>query len=168
MRRSVLGLLTVTVLLGASACQTVPKPTSDSTPPTLKWHVENRTNSTATDIVGSGTVSGKKGDDFRVTLLANDPEGIKKITMGGGYTRSCAGNGLGQTGNGDYAGQSQTLSPDAQGKVLTQIFLIQSISPDVTCSGGFTWQGTSIGLNGSGTNYFSGTTNGTLTISVTP
>jgi len=168
MRRSVLGVLAVTVLLGASACETVPKPTSDSTPPILKWHVENRTNSTATDIVGSGAVSGKKGDEFRVTLTANDPEGIEKITMGGGYTRSCVANGLGQSGNGDYAGQSQTLAPDAQNKVLTQIFLIQSITPDVTCSGDFTWKSTSIGLTGSGTNYFNGTTNGTLTISITP
>jgi hypothetical protein len=163
-----LGLLAMTLLLGATACEKVPKPSSDSTPPILKWHVENRTANTATDISGSGHVSGKKNDEFRITVTANDPEGIEKITMGGGYTRSCVSGNLGQTGNGDYAGQSQSLAPDAQGKVLTQIFLIQSVTPDVTCSGGFTWQGTSIGLNGSGTNYFNGTTNGSLTITITP
>jgi hypothetical protein len=168
MRRTVTGLLAVTLLLAAAACEKVPKPSSDPTPPTLKWHVENRTTNTATDVTGTGAVSGKKGDEFRVTLIANDPQGIHKITMGGGYTRNCQGDGLGQTGNGDYAGQTQTLDPDAQGQVLTQIFLIQSITPDVDCSNGFTWTGTSIGLNGSGTNYFNGTTNGTLTINVTP
>jgi hypothetical protein len=168
MRRSVLALAAVALLVGTAACQKVPKPTSDSTPPTLKWHVENRTANTATDIVGSGSVTGKQGDDFRVTLTANDPEGIEKITMGGGYTRQCLQDGAGQTASGLYAGQQQTLAPDGQGNVLTQIFLIQSISPDVTCSSGFTWKSTTIGLNGSGTNYFNGTTTGKLTISVTP
>jgi hypothetical protein len=156
------------VLLGAAACEKVPKPTSDSTPPTLNWHVENRTTSTASDYAGSGSVTGKKGDEFRVTLTAKDPEGIHKITMGGGYTRSCIDGNIGQSATGDYAGQTQTLNPDSDGKVLTSIFLINSYTPDVTCNGGFTWQGTTIGLNGSGENYFSGKTNGTLTISITP
>jgi hypothetical protein len=164
----VLALAAVALLVGTAACQKVPKPTSDSTPPVLKWHVENRTNNTVTDIVGSGSVSGKQGDDFRVTLTANDPEGIEKITMGGGYTRNCLQDGAGQTASGSYAGQQQTLAPDGQGNVLTQIFLIQSISPDVTCSSGFTWKSTTIGLTGTGTNYFNGTTTGKLTISVTP
>jgi hypothetical protein len=156
------------VLLTTTACDKVPKPTSDSTPPTLNWHVENRTTSTASDYAGSGTVTGKKGDEFRVTLTAKDPEGIQKITLGGGYTRSCVSGGLGQSGQGDFAGQTQTLAPDSNGNVLTQIFLINSYTPDVTCSSGYTWQGTSIGLVGSGVNYFSGTTNGTLTINITP
>jgi hypothetical protein len=163
-----LGLAAVALLLGAAACQKVPKPSSDSTPPVLTWHVENLTASTKSEIVGNGTVTGKQGDEFRVTLTANDPEGIQKITMGGGYTRNCLQNGAGQTASGSYAGQSQTLAPDGQGNVLTQIFLIQSISPDVTCNSGFTWQGTTIGLTGGGTNYFNGTTTGKLTISVTP
>lgn len=161
--------LAAVLVLSVTACEKVPKPSSDSTPPTLKWHVENRTASTTADYAGSGQVSGKKGDEFRVTLIAHDDQGIHEITLGGGYTRNCVSGSLGQTGNGDYAGQTQTLKPDAQGKVLTQIFLIQSITPDVTCSGsGYTWQGTTITLAGSGTNYFSGKTNGTLTISVTP
>lgn len=168
MHRRMLLPLAVTLLVGLAACEKVPKPTSDSTPPTLNWHVENRTTNTSTDIAGGGNVSGKKGDEFRVTLTATDPQGIQKITMGGGYTRSCLSGDLGQTGNGDYAGQSQSLAPDSQGKVLTQIFLIQSITPDITCSGGLTWKGTSIGLNGSGTNYFNGKTSGSLTINVTP
>src|SRR5262252_5204462 len=110
MRRLGLGMLAaVFVVMGLTACDKVPKPTSDSTPPSLNWHVENLTTSVAADYAGSGTVTGKKGDEFRVTLTAKDPEGIQKITMGGGYTRSCRSGDLGQTGNGDYAGKVQTL-----------------------------------------------------------
>lgn len=168
-RRSLSSVILAALLVaGAAGCEKVPKPSSDSTPPTLKWHVENRTTETATDVAGTGSVSGKKGDEFRVTLIANDPEGVHQITMGGGYTRSCISGGLGQAANGDYAGQVQNLNPDSDGNVLTQIFLIQSITPDVTCSGGFTWQNTKISLVGSGTNYFNGKTNGSLTITVTP
>ena len=168
MRRSMLGLLATAVLLTATACEKVPKPSSDSTPPTLKWHVENRTANTTTDINGNGKVSGKKNDEFRVTLTATDPQGIHKIIMGGGYTRSCVAGDVASGADGDYAGQSQSLAPDAQGKVLTQIFLIQSITPDVTCTGNLNWTGTSIDLVGTGTNYFNGTTTGNLTITIAP
>jgi hypothetical protein len=171
MRRSVTVLLAATLLLGVVACEKipkVPKPSSDSTPPTLKWHVENQTTNVATDVVGSGTVSGKVGNDFRVTLIANDPEGIANITLGGGYSRSCVSGGAAQNATGSYTKQDQSLAPDAQGNVLTQIFLIRSVSPDVTCSGGYTLKSYTVGLNGTGTNYFSGTTNGTLTITITP
>jgi hypothetical protein len=147
----------------------VPKPSSDSTSPTLRWHVENRTTSAVSDHIGQGTVAGKKGEEFRVTLIAKDPEGIQKITMGGGYQKGCSssGDGISSIGHGLYAGKEQTLAPDGDGNVLTQIFLIESYVPDVTCSGG-TWQQTTIGLVGSGTNYFNGTTNGSLTISIMP
>ncbi len=164
-------LMVATVLLvSAAGCENVkvPKPSSDSTLPTLHWHVENRTTSTVTDHVGSGTVAGKKGDDFRVTLTAKDPEGIQKITMGGGYSKGCAStDGIGQIAQGLFAGKSQTLSPDSEGNVLTQIFLIESYTPDITCSSG-SWKSTTIGLVGSGTNYFNGKTDGSLTINITP
>jgi hypothetical protein len=169
MKRSMVALLALsTLVVGAVACEKVNKPTSDSTPPILTWHVENLTQSTTADYTGNGTVTGKKDDEFRVTLTAHDPEGIQKITMGGGYTRSCAANGVGQSAQGDYATQTQTLSPDSNGKVLVQIFLIQSITPDITCSQGFDWKGTTISLVGTGTNYFNGTTSATLSLTVTP
>jgi hypothetical protein len=168
MRKTAVILAAGLLLLGAAACEKVPTPTSDPTPPTLNWHVENRTTSTAVDVAGTGKVTGKKGDDFRVTLTATDHEGIHKISMGGGYTTTCRSGDVGSNAQGVFGSQNQTLAPDAQNKVLTQIFLIQSVTPDTTCPGGTDWQSTSIGLNGSGTNYFNGTTTGTLTITVTP
>ena len=156
-------------LAAVAGCTKVNKPTADSTPPTLTWHVENLTTSTTVDIAGSGQVNAAGGDDFHITLTAADPEGIHKITYGGGYTRSCVNGNLGQSGEGDFAGQTQDLEPDAQNKVLTSIFLLDTVNPDITCSGiGYVWKGTTITLVGSGTNYFSGVTNGTLTIDVHP
>jgi hypothetical protein len=164
-----LSISAVLALLALAACDKVDKPTSDSTPPTLTWHVENRTQSTAADYPATGaTITGAKGDEFRVTLTAKDPEGIHKITEGGGYVRSCISGDLGQSANGDFAPQTQTLNPDAEGKVLTSIFLINSYDPDITCNSGFNWTGTTITLDGTGTNYFSGTTNGSISITVKP
>lgn len=168
MRTTAVILAAGLLLLGAAACEKVDRPTSDPTPPTLNWHVENRTTNTSQDIAGTGKVTGKKGDDFRVTLTATDHEGIQKISMGGGYTTACLSGDVGSNAQGVFNSQNQTLAPDAQNKVLTQIFLIQSVTPDTTCPGGTDWKSTSIGLNGSGTNYFNGTTTGTLTITVTP
>jgi hypothetical protein len=169
LRRAGLSIAVVLALLALAACEKVDKPTSDSTPPELTWHVENLTKNTTADFPATGaTVTGAKGDGFRVTLTAKDPEGIHKITMGGGYVRGCRSGDVAQAANGDFAPQTQTLNPDAQGKVLTSIFLINSYDPDVTCNAGFTWTGTTISLAGTGTNYFNGTTNGSISIAVNP
>jgi hypothetical protein len=169
MRRAIAGLVTGSlVLVGLAACQKVQKPSSDSAMPTLVWHVENRTQNTTTDITGSGSVNGHKGDDFRVTLTASEAGGIHEIDMGGGYVRSCISNDLGQSADGDYAPLQQILNPDAQGNVLTSIFLIDSYTPDVTCNSPFTWTGTTISLDGKAMNYYSGTTTGHLGIAITP
>lgn len=167
MRKLTIAALAVT-MLAISGCTSVPAPTSDSTPPVLKWHVENRTANTSQDITGSGTVTGAPGDDFRVTLTASDPEGIHQIDLGGGYTESCLGDGVGSNGNGDFATQTQTLHPDAQNKVLTSIFLIANANHITDCDSGFTWKGTTIEFTGDGINYFNGKTSGTLSIGEAP
>jgi hypothetical protein len=170
MRKLTLAALagTAAAVFATTACMSVPAPASDNTPPMLKWHVENRTANTAQDITGSGSVTGAPGDDFRVTLTASDPEGIHQIDLGGGFTEVCQGGGLGQNTTGDFAGQSQTLQPDAQNKVLTSIFLIANANHETACNSGFDWKGTTIEFTGDGVNYFNGKTNGTLSISESP
>lgn len=150
------------VLCAVSACEKVPRPSSDSTRPILTWRVENRTAETSQDLPRVAQVYAKHGDVFRVTLIAHDPEGIQKITTVGGYERRCA---PGQHQQHAYPAKEQSLSPDSEGKVLTKIFLIASYDPDVTCSG---WRRTTLNLLGTGTNYFNGTTYADLTINVTP
>lgn len=78
------------VVGGVTGCETKKLPASDSTPPTLTWHVENRTSNKKQEIKGVGHVYGKRGDEFRVNLVAQDPEGIKKITKVGGYEHTLA------------------------------------------------------------------------------
>ncbi len=168
-------LMVATVLLvSAAGCENekVPKPSSDSTLPTLRWHVENRNTGAVTDHYGSGVVTGKKGDYYRVTLFAKDPEGIYKITIGAGTQKGCSGvsNGepIGSVGFGLGAVKSQTFGPDGAGNVLTRIFMIESYTPDTTCTNeGGVWSYFTFHVAGSGTNFFNGTTNGLLTITVT-
>jgi hypothetical protein len=156
-------LAVVVALAAAAGCTSVQAPTSDTTPPALTWHVENRTGSTTQDVTGSGTVTGQPGDDFRITLTATDPQGIHAIDLNGGYTEQCdGGNNVAQQENGDFAPQSQTLSKNAQNKVLTSIFLLANADHETDCNSGFTWAGTTIEFTGVGTNFFNGTTSGTL------
>ncbi len=152
----------------AGGCTSVTKPTSDSTPPVLTWHVENRTQGTTKTFTNNGSVTGAAGDDFQITLTADDPQGVHKIDLDGGFVVSCEGGGVGQASDGDFAPQEQTLEPNAQNKVLTSIFLIMTVNHDMDCENGLDWKSTVVDLDGSATNYFSGTVSGKLTITEKP
>jgi hypothetical protein len=140
----------------------------DSTPPTLAWHVENRTTHTSSEFAGSGKLDGTQDDDFVVTLTAADPEGIRDIYLGGESSLSCASDSIGQSTDALYAGQSQTLTPDAEGNMASQTSLELAVTPQSTCEPDLNWQSTTIQLFGKGTNYADGMTDGTLTIVVRP
>jgi hypothetical protein len=149
-------------------CNKVPMPSADGTAPLLSWHVENQSTGASTNIPGSGAVSAKPNETLRITLKADDPEGVKYIELSGGYTVDCRTGGAASNASGGYTTDKQTLGPDADGKVLTSIFLIKTITPDVTCPGGSTFVKTTVSLNGLGRNYFSGQTNETLIVNVSP
>jgi len=150
------------------ACTTVTPPSSDPTPPVLTWHIENQTTGASSSVTGSGSVAASVNDSIRITLKADDPQGIQLIELGGGYVTSCQAGDAASSASGSFGTDSQPLSPDAQGNVLTSIFLIKTVVPDVSCPGGSSWQSTSVSLNGLGRNYFSGTTTGTLAITYGP
>lgn len=160
------------VLIVSQGCSKVPKPTSDSTPPILTWHIHNQDTSSDTQIVGTGSVNAKIGDSYQVTLTADDPQGIHEITLGSNTGWQCldALDNLAQS-HGPSLGTTdkQDLQPDSQGNVLTSIFLIReaSIGP-FECQAGFAFSGGSVVFTGTGTNYFNGVTKATLTFSVSP
>ncbi len=154
------------LLLMGAACQPVPKPSTDPTPPTIRWHVENVDTGATRDFGANGAMTAAKGATFRVTLIAHDPEGIADITLGGGWTTSCIGDGIANSSQGGYTSQNQPLSPDANGNVLPEIFLIQSVTPQTDCSGGLNFLTTGVALNGTGTNYKGAVTNANLAIAV--
>ena len=155
------------LLLPAGTCKT-PKPASDSTPPKLEWVVRNADTNVSQTFSGSGTVNAKRGEVYKVTLKAIDPEGVHEITLGGSATWTCSAGSVAQNAVADFATQKQTLNPDSMGNVLTQIFILQDANLGFQCNSGFTFSGGSEQLLGTGENYFSGKTNGTLTFSVKP
>ena len=160
--------LALLTLLANPGCRRVPKPSSDSTPPTLRWSVFNNETRTTQEIAGSGTVNAKQGESFRVTLFADDPQGIHEITLGSSTSWSCSSGDVGQNhGPSLDATDKQTLQPDSGGNVLTSIFLIRNANlGPFECQSGFKFGGGSVQLFGTGENYFNGVTKGQLTFSV--
>jgi hypothetical protein len=149
-------------------CDKVTKPSSDSTPPTLTWRIENQSAGTDQSIVGNGTVAAKPNETLRITLKSDDPEGVSYIELGGGYVVNCQGSGVASNNSGGYGKDIQNLSPDTDNKVLTKIILVKTITPDTACPGGTSFVKTTVSLNGVGRNYFSGQTNAALGVNVAP
>ena len=162
-----LGFLTLIVFaeaLSFSNCKTT-KPTSDSTPPVVKWSILHKPGNQQQEIVGNGTINQKADESLTITCLALDPEGIHEITLGGGGSFSCLQGNIGQNTSVDQKTDVQTLNPDSAGNVLTQIFLIRDVDLNAwKCNPGFTFKGGSLTLIGTGENYFNGKTTATLNI----
>jgi len=155
------------LFLPAATCKT-PKAKSDSTPPKLEWVVRNADTNVSQTFNGSGTVNAKRGESYKVTLKAIDPEGIHEITLGGSSSWTCVSGSVGQNKIAGFITKTQTLNPDSMGNVLTQIFLLHDANLDFKCNAGFTFKSGNEQLLGTGKNYFAGKTSGTLTFQVAP
>jgi hypothetical protein len=160
-----------------AGCQKVKKPQSDSTPPKLVWNVFNHGTSAQADHPGSPTINAKRGELYRITLKANDPEGVKLIqvnpSLGSGELAwTCkappGGENVAQNKTATLGPMSQSLAPDADGNVLTSIFLIQELDFTMVCQAGWGFTSGSAKLTGQASNYFGGTTTETLTFKVSP
>jgi hypothetical protein len=165
-----LTLITLMLLLLVAGCSKVTKPTSDSTPPTLRWHIINKADNSTQDISGSGTIAAHMGDFYVVTFFAEDQQGIHKISLSSNVFWQCASGDTAQN-HGPSLGvtNSQTLQPDSQGNVLTSIFLIENADiSGFDCQSGYTFNGGSLAFSGQGENYFNGTTQGELVFNVSP
>lgn len=143
------------------------KPTSDSTPPIVKWNVRNSATGETQDIIGGGTIRARNGDTFIVKLTVEDPEGVHKIGLGGNTSWDCVSHGTENVAQ--HVGpslepvQEQTFNPDSKGKVLTSIFLFRNInSGPFDCQRGFLFDGGMVVLVGTGENYSRGITEATL------
>ncbi len=165
-----LTLLTLAALLLAGCSPSVPQPTSDSTPPTVRWHIINKADNSTQDIPGSGTIAAKSGDFYVVTFFAEDPQGIHKIDLTSNTSWQCI-SGTAAQSHGPSLGvnNANTLQPDGQGNVVTSTFLIEnaSVGP-FDCQSGFAFSGGNLTFSGSGENYFNGTTQATLAFTVAP
>ena len=150
------------------SCTSVPLPSSDSTPPSLTWTIQNETTGDSTTISGSGTINATANDTFRIFLKADDPQGVGSIALSGGYVTSCQAGGAASNASAAFGAQSEASTPDASGHVPASMFLIQNVAGDTTCPGGTSWQSTTVTLHGVGRNLFSGSTEGSLSIHFAP
>lgn len=175
--RSTLTVACIICLLSIIGCKKVPKPTSDSTPPKLLWNVLDNATSAGSDHSGSPTINAHRGDKFHITLKANDPEGVKSIELNPGLgsgeiSWTCkappGGENIAQTKTADLGPQTQNLSPDASGNVLTSIFLLQDLDFTMDCQSGWIFTSGKAVLTGRASNYFGGSTTETLTLNISP
>ena len=163
-------IMLMLLLLAAGCSPAVPKPTSDSTPPTLRWQILNKADNSSQDISGGGTIAAHIGDFYVVTFFAEDQQGIHKISLASNVSWQCASGDTAQN-HGPSLGSpiSQTLQPDSQGNVLTSIFLIQNADLGTfDCQSGYAFNGGNLTFSGQGENYFNGTTPGKLVFNVSP
>lgn len=149
---------TMIMVFSFSDCQK-PTPTSDSTPPSLIWVIVNENDNETTEIKGNATIPAYIGDRYRVTLKAEDPEGVHEISLGGETYWGCQGSG----GLAQKSGPSlekvdkQVLEPNNEGKVLTSIFLMREVElSSLPCQSGYTFSGGAKTFYGTGKNYFGG------------
>jgi hypothetical protein len=169
-------LLSIATLTACSDAK-VKQPSSDSTPPLLVWNAYNFDTSVQADYPGSPTINAKRGERYRITLKANDPEGVKQIqlnpTAGSGeISWQCVtppgGVKLAQNKSAALGPMTQNLAPDASGYVLTSIFLIQQLDLAMDCQPGWSFASGTAALTGVASNYFGGVTTEILSFNVSP
>lgn len=157
-----------------SSCKTV-KPTSDATPPAISWAIFDRVSGRRAEQAGSGAITLKFEDhlqDLEITCIAEDPQGVHKISFGGEGDIVCSKirpDLLEETlpvRKVFLKADEQTLSPDGSGKVLTQTLLVKKFSNlrDSACPGGFEIKKGTLTLTGTAENYFKGITTATLKV----
>jgi hypothetical protein len=105
-------------------------------------------------------------------LKANNPGGVKSISVGGEISWLCTGQvdgrNLGQNTNNLLAPISQDLAPNPDGTVLTSIFLIQEMDFNLDCQAGFHFTSGSATLSGQASNYYGKVTNEVIAFNIAP
>jgi hypothetical protein len=175
-------LIVVTLCALCGACDSIPLPASDSTPPTISWSVFNKTTGTTTDFAGNGgPLDVKPGDGVEVTCTAKD-------TNGGVHALKVEGTFSGDLRDG-YTVNNQpwdlenmivpvdtdnkVLNPQ-NNKVLIKVSIFKDVTPSNIAYGNsplnepfHPWVGT-LTLTATAENYYQGVTTATLELAVKP
>lgn len=136
----------------------------------LEWRVENQTTGAIIDINGSASYAPKPGETIRITVIAEDPEGIHRISLKGHLNHECRtpDGSLAQNVSQATFPLDQILSPNPEGQVLTTILLIDTFSVTSKCRPGFELRRITGTISGRGENYFSGVTEEFISILAVP
>ena len=169
-RLALFSLLSLGTFFSLSNCKT-PKPSSDSTPPTVKWTVLNKANNEQKEITGDGKIDAKQGNTFKVTCIAEDSGGVHEISLSDEVQWTCKSAGSLASTSGPSLGtpEKQTLNPDSNGDVLTTIFINrdETLGP-YACQSNWNLSSATLTLSCSGENYYNGITKAQLVFNVTP
>ena len=160
----------IVLCLAGTSCEQVTKPTSDSTPPQLRWKLENLTTNTTIDITGSASYAPQTGDVVRITVIAEDPEGIHKIGLKGEFIHDCRtpDGSVAQAVSDSTFPLEQVLTPNPDGQVITTIILIDTFSFASKCDPDFQLVKLTAVISGRGENYFGGVTEATIDALIIP
>jgi hypothetical protein len=140
------------VLVGClTACASNPPNTGETTPPTLTWKVLNEDTKTIQ------TFTATPGTQYSVTLLVDDPGGVRQLTFDSASAWTCtASDAQQQHGPSDDVTYMENFSPDSQGNVQTHQFYVVLFTPDLakfSCQSGWTLSNAMEGFSGTGTNF---------------
>jgi hypothetical protein len=164
MSRALAVVCLMSLLLGGCV-QTVSMPTSDSTPPTLKWSVFDEAAQTMIDPV-NGQVQAQAGRTYLVTLNAQDPEGLHRVMLASTQEWDCT-DGTVTVHTAPLLGPPQTrlYTADPHNQVPTGGALNQEIkfSPS-PCDPGLHIANGVWSFEGQGENFFGGTTTAFLKV----
>ena len=171
-----LGLAFLGLLFAACPALRVNIPPKDPTPPSLSWSVYHHGTGQRNEHSGSPTLNAKHGDRYRILLIATDPGGVKSIeinsVVGSGevewFCDDPAGGGFGDRKHSMLSPQTLTLTPAADGKVLSSAFVTYELDLTLACNPGWTFTSGRAFLTGRATNYHGGTTTEVLTFRISP
>jgi hypothetical protein len=139
--------------------------TSEKTPPTLTWSVLNTSTKQRTDYPATAKVTWTQGDTYFIVFKANDPGGIKSISLSGEADWQCTSSDLGQNKDALYAPQSMTFQPSGNGTVDTYEFLSVNEDPGGwDCGSGFSFANGSASFDGQAANFGGISAQATLSI----
>lgn len=165
---SLAAVLAAFTLAGCDSCKTKPN-TSDTTPASITWSIQNRTRGTTTDLTGNASYNARLGDDLMITACANDDGGVKEIEHYSNSSYTCRADGLAQqVGPGLAVPTTVPLGLDDQGRAWKRYCVFINVSLRFGCQSGFTFSNGGASVNMKVTNYGNVVANAGLSINVAP
>lgn len=167
-------ILVAILLMSGSSCKET-QPTSDSTPPVIKWKVINTATNKSQSFEGNQTINVSYGGNYQIICKAEDPEGIHKIGLKRDSHHCCeqlAIYGKEEAVSCPQGSQTpppptQVLNRDSNGNVLTSVPIIDTVSLSFQCdSKSILRPGAFNSRTCTGENYFGGVTKGKFVFKV--
>jgi hypothetical protein len=121
------------VLPGCEGCKTSPN-SSDTTPPTFEFTVQNKTTGITTTYPGGGSLHAAYGDQLAVTACAIDDGGVQSITTETSSSWSCQNADVASaSGPGLISPETYNLGLDASGQAWKRYCTVRNLGLAFNC-----------------------------------